>query len=75
MVWGGLSLDGKMDLHVLERRLTGVRYRDEIVVNRIVPHVAAHPERNLILVQDNAPVHTARVTREALQQHDIPAMD
>ena len=64
-----------MALTYLQGRLTGIRYRDEIVMNCILPHMQAHPEWNMILVQDNAPVHTARVTREALQEHGIPVMD
>lgn len=75
MVWGAFSYDGKMDLKIIEGRLTGVRYRDEIVLDSIVPHINAHPERNLILVQDNAPVHNARVTREALEQHGVQRMN
>lgn len=75
MVWGGFSFDGKMDLQIVEGRLTGARYRDEIVLNAIVPHINAHPDRNLILVQDNAPVHKARVTLEALQNHGVACMD
>jgi transposase len=74
MVWGGFSYDGKLDLHFIEGRFTGLRYRDEVVLNRIVPYCNANPDQNLILVQDNAPVHKARVTQEALQQHGVPTM-
>ncbi len=31
MVWGGISLDGRTDLQVIDRdALTTVRYRDEV---------------------------------------------
>jgi hypothetical protein len=32
MVWAGISIDGKTDLHVIAGNLSGVRYRDEILL-------------------------------------------
>ena len=75
VVLGGFSFDGKMALTFLEGRLTGIRYRNEIVMKCILPHIQAHPDWNMVLVQDNAPMHNARVTQEALQEHEIPRMD
>jgi hypothetical protein len=31
MVWAGISIDGKTDLHVIAGNLSDVRYRDEIL--------------------------------------------
>ena len=31
MVWGGISITGKTDLHVIAGNLTGIRYRDEVL--------------------------------------------
>ena len=61
MVWGGISFEGRTDLHVIANRtLTAFRYRDEIfrVIDR--PYSVAEGP-GFILVQDNARPHVARV--------------
>ena len=75
MVWGGISRDGRTDLHVLERgTMTGVRYRDEILDVYVRPYAGAvGPE--FILMDDNAHPHRARVVDQYLQQETIVRMD
>lgn len=46
-MWDGFSYDGKMNVHIVEGLLAGVRYRDEVVLNRIEPHVNEHLEGNM----------------------------
>ena len=75
MVWGGISRDGRTDLHVLERGImTGVRYRNEILDVYVRPYAGAvGPE--FILMNDNARPHRARVVEQYLQQETIVRMD
>ena len=41
MVWAGISIDGKTDLHVIAGNLSGVRYRDEIWHPIVRPYASA----------------------------------
>jgi hypothetical protein len=75
IVWGGFSCDSKMALTLLPGLLNAIRYHDELVMNCILPRIQVHSTCNMKLVQDNASVYTARVTREALQELGIPVMD
>ena len=38
MVWAGISIDGKTDLHVIAGNISGVRYRDEILHPIVRPY-------------------------------------
>ncbi|KAJ8377134.1 hypothetical protein SKAU_G00077140 [Synaphobranchus kaupii] len=60
MVWGGISLEGRTNLHVLANgTLTAVRYRDEILRPIVRPYAGAVGP-GFLLVQDNARPHVAR---------------
>ena len=75
MVWGGISLEGRTDLHVLNQgTLTAVRYRDEILRPIVRPYAGAVGPR-FLLVQDNARPHVARVCRQFLDEEGINAVD
>jgi hypothetical protein len=61
-VWGCFSYDCKLDLYVLDGNLTGQKYRDNVLVPRVVPHfdndaLADRP----MLIDDNARPHRARI--------------
>ena len=61
MVWGGNSLEGHTDLHVLNSgNLTGARYRYEILWPSVRPYAGAVGPW-FLLVHDNAQPHVARV--------------
>ncbi|KAJ8395660.1 hypothetical protein AAFF_G00028970 [Aldrovandia affinis] len=54
IVWGGISLEGRTNLHVLANgTLTAVRYRDEILRLILRPYTGAVGP-GFLLVQDNA---------------------
>lgn len=75
MVWGGISLEGRTDLHVLNQgTLTAVRYRDEILRPIVRPYAGAVGP-GFLLVQDNARPHVARVCRQFLDEEGIDAVD
>ncbi len=53
-MWGGVSIDGRTDLHVLDRgRVTARRYRDEVLGPIVRPYAGAVGEWFLLV-----PFHT-----------------
>jgi hypothetical protein len=72
MVCGGISHGLKSPLIVIAGNLTGVRYRDEILRRVAIPFVQQH---HLILQQDNARPHVARVCQDFLANHNINPLD
>ena len=74
MVWGGISLEGRTDLHVLANgTLTAVRYRDEILRPIVRPYAGAVGP-GFLLVQDNAWPHVAKVCKQFLDDEGIDAI-
>ena len=80
MVWGGIGLNSKLGPVVFQNLgpgrgngVTAARYRDQVLTPHVVPHFNRHP--NKTFQQDNARAHTARVTRDYLQQNNITVMD
>ena len=75
MVWGGISVQGKTDLHLFRNgTLTAVRYRDEILDPVVRPYAGAiGPE--FILMDDNARPHRARVVDQYLEEESIERME
>ncbi|MCI4390161.1 hypothetical protein PGIGA_G00119410 [Pangasianodon gigas] len=75
MVWGGISLEGRTDLHMLANNtITAVRYRDEILRAIVRPYTGAVGP-GFLLVHDNALSHVARVRRQFLDDEGIDAID
>ena len=75
MVWGGISLSGRTDLHVFRRGgVTAAVYRDDILHPLVRPYAGAVGE-NFILMDDNAPPHRAHIVRDYLEQESIQRMD
>ena len=68
MVWGGIAHGIKSQLIIFAGNMTAVRYRDEILRPVAVPLVQ---QRNLILQQDNARPHVARVCQDFLANNNI----
>ena len=68
MVWGGIFHGIKSQLIIVAGNMTAVRYRDEILRPVAVPLVQ---QRNLILQQDNARPHVARVCQDFLANNNI----
>ena len=68
MVWGGIAHGIKSQLIIVAGNMAAVRYRDEILRPVAVPLVQ---QRNLILQQDNARPHVARVCQDFLANNNI----
>ena len=74
MVWAGISVQGKTDLHVIDNgTLTVLRYVNEILDVYVRPYAGAVGE-NFILMDDNARAHRARITDHYLEQATIVRM-
>ena len=75
MFWGGISVQGKTDLHVFPNgNLTAQMYCDEILDVYFRPNGGAiGPE--FILTDDNARPHRVPVTDAYLQRETIERMD
>ena len=74
MVWAGFHMHGRTPLYRIRGNLTGVRYRDEIVMPLIIPTLQAMGA-GAILQDDNATPHRARVVQDVLEQHQIERMN
>ena len=71
-VWGCFFLNCKFDLYVIDRTLTGQKYRDQILCPLIVPHFDGHPLASRpILMDDNARPHRTRIVQDYLQYEAI----
>ncbi len=68
MVWGGICLDGRTDLVVIdEGALTAVGYWDEVLEPMGRPFAGALGQ-DFVLMHDNARPHTARVVQAYLEE-------
>ena len=80
MVWGGIGLNVKLAPVIFQNLgpgrgngVTAARYIDQVLRPHVVPHVARH--QNKTFQQDNACAHTARATRDFLQQNNVNVMN
>ncbi|GFV25451.1 transposable element Tc3 transposase [Trichonephila clavipes] len=75
LVWGGIMLNWRTELHIFERgSVTGDRYCEEV----LLPHVrlfrgAIGPD--FIFMDDNARPHRTHAVEELLESEDITRMD
>ncbi len=80
MVWGGIGLNVKLGPVIFQNLgpgrgngVTAARYIDQVLRPHVVPHFARH--QNKTFQQDNARAHTARATRDFLQQNNVNVMN
>ena len=74
MVWGGISHNGKTDLVIINGNLTGLRYRDEILTNHVLPYAGAVGD-GFVFVDDNARPHRHHEVDAYLDDNGIERMD
>lgn len=72
MVWGAINHAFKSQLVICIGNLNADRYINQIVDPVVIPLFRRH--QNLILQQDNAPPHRARVTTDHLRRNNIPVL-
>ncbi|GFW69306.1 transposable element Tcb2 transposase [Trichonephila clavipes] len=67
MVWGGISIGGRTDLHIIRNgTLTGRRYADEIHRPHVIPYAGAIGD-SFVFQDDNARPHRARLVENMLE--------
>jgi len=74
MVWAGISLGSRTELVLLDRFVSAERYVRNVLEPLVLPY-AQHIGANFILMHDNATPHTARVTRNFLEEQNIRVLD
>ncbi|GFW63824.1 transposable element Tc3 transposase [Trichonephila clavipes] len=74
LVWGGIILGSKTDLHVQSVTMTGHIYRDVILEQHVRLFRGAMGAKFLFM-DDNARPHRANIVDECLQSEDITRMD
>ncbi|GFT26201.1 transposable element Tcb2 transposase [Trichonephila clavipes] len=75
MVWGGISIGGRTDLHIIRNGpLTGRRYADEILRPSVIPYAGAIGD-SFVFQDDNAQPHRARLVENMLEAETIQRME
>ena len=72
MVWGGISVRSRTELLVLNGTLTGQHYINEVLQPVVLPFVQQH---HVVLQDDNARSHRARIVQQFLQQNNVDHLD
>lgn len=75
MVWGGISIGGRTDLHIFARGgINAQRYLNEVIIPFVRPYAGAVGE-HFVLMDDNAPIHRARAVNNFLEEEGIVRME
>ncbi|GFX09792.1 transposable element Tcb1 transposase [Trichonephila clavipes] len=74
LVWGGIILDSRTDLHVQSVTMTGHIYRD-VILEQHVRLFRGAMGAEFLFMDDNARPHRANSVDECLQSDDITRMD
>ncbi|GFW57129.1 transposable element Tcb1 transposase [Trichonephila clavipes] len=74
LVWGGIILGSRTDLHVQSVTMTGHIYRDVILEQR-VRFFRGAMGAEFLFMDDNARPHRAKIVDKCLQSEDITRMD
>ena len=69
---GGISVCSHTELLVLNGTLTGQRYINEVLQPVVLPFVQQH---HIVLQDDNARPHRARIVQQFLQQNNVDHLD
>ena len=73
MVWGGITMTGRTDLHICQMNLNGQYYRDNIFKPIVVPFARRHGP-GFIFQDDNARPHRARIVLDHIQRRGIQTL-
>ncbi|GFU04421.1 transposable element Tcb2 transposase [Trichonephila clavipes] len=74
LVWGGIILGSRTDLHVQSVTTTGHIYRD-VILEQHVRLLRGPMGAEFLLMDDNARPHRANIVDECLQSENITRMD
>ena len=71
MMWGGIWKTGRTAAVIINGNLNAAGYLSQVINPVVIPTVQEH---DLILQQDNARPHVARIVTEALQQSSVEVL-
>ncbi|GFV75627.1 transposable element Tcb2 transposase [Trichonephila clavipes] len=75
MVWSGISIGGRTDLHIIRNGTLKVRrYADEILRPHVIPYAGAIGD-SFVFQDDNARPHRARLVESMLEAGTIQLME
>lgn len=74
MVWAGISLKGRTELFMTEGTINSQVYT-KILTEKLLPFTKEHYKRGFIFQQDNASIHTSKVTKAFLEKEKIKTLD
>lgn len=74
MVWAGFTLTGKLKLVFTSNKMTSKDYI-EVLDQCLLPFVHEHRPNQFTFQHDNAPIHTSRLTKQWLVDHNIDLLD
>ncbi|GFX19845.1 transposable element Tc3 transposase [Trichonephila clavipes] len=74
LVWGGIILGSRTDLHVQSVTMTGYIYRD-VILEQHVRLFRGTMGAEFLFMDDNARPHRANIVGECLQSEDITRID
>ncbi|KFM75006.1 Transposable element Tc3 transposase, partial [Stegodyphus mimosarum] len=74
LVWGGIILGSRTDLHVQIGTMTSQIYRD-VILEQHVDLFRSAMSAQFVFMDDNARSHRANIVSECLQSEDITRMD
>ncbi|GFV67608.1 transposable element Tcb1 transposase [Trichonephila clavipes] len=74
LVWGGIFLGSRTDLHIQSVTMTGHIYRD-VILEQHVRLFRGAMGAEFLFMDDNARPHRANIVDECLQSEDITRMD
>ncbi|GFV57100.1 transposable element Tc3 transposase [Trichonephila clavipes] len=74
LVWGGIILGSRTDLHVQSVTMTGHIYR-YVILEQLVRLFRGAMGAEFLFMDDNARPHRANIVNECLQSEDITCMD
>ena len=75
MIWGCFSSKGTGELQVIHGRMNGSMYREIIEKNLQKSATSLGHGRNFVLQHDNDPKHTAKLTKEWLENNGISTVN
>ena len=74
LVWGGITADNRTQLHVLDRSINALTYRDQILAPIVLPFLRRHLPYG-VFQHDNARPHITRLCTHYLQTNNIVVLD
>lgn len=74
MVWSGFSSIGKLPVVFIRGNMNSEGYQ-EVLANFLLPYLEQWAHLEFTYMQDNAPAHASRSTRDWLQAHQVPLME